>query len=276
MTLVYLALTLATGFLLSRFVIPRSRSARSDREARTREVIENIKAGAEFALYLVPQTEPGMSRLGGVPDMAKDGEWPIGPDGVLGFIGQFDLAAARQAGGPKWLPVQGLLQAFHDGRWGEADQVRVLLIQESELSRGAQPADLREDWRYHELPIGFDRHPSLPSLEWIGIDPRAVSPSGGAWAELAEISGPRPEIVALHQIGGYPDEIQPECLPRSAASNRTSANQRNSPWKLLLQIDTDERTGMAWADGGRLYVLISEADARAGDFSQTVTIAHTY
>lgn len=278
MTLVYLALILATGFVLSRFVIPRRRTLRVDRAARTRGVIQDIQARAEYALFLVPVAgEVGLSRLGGVPDMVSDAEWPVGPEGPLGFLGQIDLAAARQAGGPEWLPDAGALQFFHDDRWGEADQVRVLLLNTKEALRRTPPDDVPDYWRYHELPIGFQSVPSLPSLNWLELDAQELEPAGAAWAELAELAGTQPTIEALHQLGGYPEEIQPECLPRSAELvPRKGLRRATSPWRLLLQIDSDDRTGMAWQDGGRLYVLIREADARAGDFSQTVTILHSY
>lgn len=55
--------------------------------------------------------------------------------------------------------------------------------------------------------------------------------------------------------------------------------QRNSSaeqWRLLLQIDYDAELGITYADGGMFYVFIREADARAADFSKTITISHTH
>jgi uncharacterized protein YwqG len=276
MPLTFTVLLIGAVVVLVRHLMLTSKPVQADRTAKTRRVVEDIKARMEFALLFVPATETGLSRLGGEPDMVPGGVWPVGPEGELGFVGQLDLAAARQAGGPEWLPATGLLQFFHDERWGEADQVRVL-FSEGERFRTPPPPSVPDYWRYEELAVAFDRRPSLPSLEWMGIHPREVAPSGPAWAELAEIAGDRPKPEALHQLGGYPDEIQPECLPNSAEFAPLKGTRRSkSPWRLLLQIDTDDRTGMAWQDGGRVYILIRDADARAADFSRTVTITHTY
>lgn len=276
MPLTFTVLLIGAVILLVRHLTPAPKPIRVDRAVETRRVIDEIKARLEFGLLLTPATEPRLSRLGGEPDMPPGTEWPVGPEGALGFLGQLDLMAARQAGGPESLPETGLLQFFHDERWGEADQVRVL-FSEGERTRTSPPPSVPDYWRYHELAVAFDRQPSLPSLEWMGINPREVARSGPAWAELAKIAGDRPKPEALHQLGGYPDEIQPECLPNSAEfAPLKGEKQSTSPWRLLLQIDTDDRTGMAWQDGGRLYVLVRDAHARAGDFSRTVTIVHTY
>jgi uncharacterized protein YwqG len=92
-----------------------------------------------------------------------------------------------------------------------------------------------------------------------------------------------------HRIGGYPSEIQDEQMaiscelmrrglpPEYAGTEITPAIERASKqWRLLLQIDSDPALTMNWGDGGRLYVFIREKDARAGDFSRTVTISQTY
>ncbi|MBN9697074.1 MAG: DUF1963 domain-containing protein, partial [Zoogloea sp.] len=39
-------------------------------------------------------------------------------------------------------------------------------------------------------------------------------------------------------------------------------------WRLLLQLDSDPRTDMMWADGGKLYFWIREADLEKRDFSK--------
>ena len=284
---VVLLLVLSVGII--RQIIPEPRAARDRRAAETREVIEKIKGMARPALAVAPTDQLTRSRLGGEPDLPPETAWPVGPEGPLGFLGQFDLSAIQEAGGPAWLPTTGLLQAFHDDRWGEADQVRLILTTEPNCRRTGPPAEAPAQWRYSEVAIAFEQLTSLPSLDWLGIDPRGLQPSGPAWAELAVLAGSRSKPEILHQLGGYPDEIQSERLaitaefmsrglrpPAFSASLPPEIFRRAEAWRLLLQIDSDDVAGMTWMDGGRLYVLAREDDAKAGDFSQTVTIVHTY
>jgi hypothetical protein len=289
MTIFAIVLILALSVGIIRQLIPEPKAARDRRAAETRRVIGRIKGMARPALVMAPTDQDVRSRLGGEPDFLAEAAWPIGPEGPLGFLGQFDLATVREAGGPEWLPVTGLLQAFHDERWGEADQVRLILTPGSDRRRTDPPANVPDHWRYAEVPVAFERQTSLPSLDWLGVDPRGLEPSGPAWGELAELAGNLARPKALHQLGGYPDEIQSERMavsaeftarglatPAFSASFPPEVSSRVEAWRLLLQIDSDDATGMGWMDGGRLYVFILEADAQAGNFSRIVTIAQTH
>jgi uncharacterized protein YwqG len=83
---------------------------------------------------------------------------------------------------------------------------------------------------------------------------------------------------AVHRLLGHPDQIQGdmmlECQLASsgiyvgnskgyqsdaAQRVRTGANE----WRLLLQIDSDERSKMMWGDVGRIYYWVRDADLRA-------------
>ena len=52
------------------------------------------------------------------------------------------------------------------------------------------------------------------------------------------------------------------------ASRQGELREASKDWRLLLQLDTDDTTGWAWGDLGKIYFWIREADARVGDFSQ--------
>lgn len=60
--------------------------------------------------------------------------------------------------------------------------------------------------------------------------------------------------------------------PRSAPPELVEAAK---DWR-LLQIDSDPGLGMDWGEGGIFYVFIREADARAGDFTRTVSLRRSF
>lgn len=287
MTLVLAALAVCAIIGALRGLIPKPRAVRERRAEATKRAVAEIKAMQAWSLVLGPATRARTSRFGGEPDLPAGTSWPAGPEEPMAFVGQFDLAAASEAGGPAWLPGDGMLFVFHHENWGYPDLVRVLYVQ-GRVEESKMPTRSPDGWAYPTRSINFERRTSLPSLEWLLMDGHDLEPAGPAWAELSVITDKRPMPKAHHQIGGFPEEIQPGHLPldaelawrREGGPSRKprvySPQEASKDWRLLLQIDTDEDLGMSWMDGGRLYVLIREQDARAGDFSQTVTIVQTY
>lgn len=252
----------------------------SDEEIdRVHELIRNL---ARPMLRLEPAERPGLSKLGGAPEMPPELAWPVGPDGPLAFLAQIDLAEARAAGGPDWLPATGMLFVFNDlERYGFPDHVRVLFARSRDGVARPPPAPLREEYDFGERRVRFQPAASAPSLDWLDLDPRL----GRGLDDLNE------EFEPDHRIGGYPDELQPGSLAieaeqmarrydrlgdAGAARAAAAAAPESTPWRLLLQIDSDDELGMMWGDTGRLYVLIREEDARRGDFTRTVSVMQCY
>lgn len=137
--------------------------------------------------------------------------------------------------------------------------------------------------------MAFERHSSLPSLDWLGVDLGEAGLDDGELDELAGLPDEPFGDEVQHRIGGYPSEIQDEQMgvacelirrglpPAHDGTEITPAILRASrAWQLLLQIDSDPALKMNWGDGGRLYVFVREQDATAGDFSKTVTLSQTY
>lgn len=237
---------------------------------------------ARETLLLVPAKESGFSKLGGEPELPAGAGWPEGRKRPRTFVGQIDLAAFRQHGGPEWLPQQGRLYVFTDeDGWGFADETKVLYSLEPPGPATAAPAGVPS--RFKERRVAFLPTRSVPSTDWLDADLSQLSDE-----DLDAVASLHDEPYGdelQHRIGGYPSEIQGgrmqvecELRRRELADDAevTPAIERAArQWRLLLQVDSDPALGMNWGDGGRLYVFVREKDARAGDFSRTVALSQS-
>lgn len=268
---------------------PRTaKSATQDaKSADAERILTRMRAMAAPTLLMTPATSAGFSKLGGDPELPSHMAWPAGPEGPLGFLAQIDLAAARRAGGPDWLPNEGAIHVFCDDRFGMRDQIRIIFSAAATGAPVEPPANQKRGWRHPERRVDFSAHTSLPSLDWLGEDVRKIDVSDHDLEELSDLPGVELGDGPHHRLGGYPIEIQEEQLPVYAECEARGLEYRaNAPvppdiaraaadWRLLIQIDSDPELRMNWGDGGQFYVLIREQDARAGDFSQTVTLSQT-
>lgn len=245
---------------------------------------ERMLRMARPTLLLTPTKAPGVSKVGGLPELPAGMAWPQRDETPLAFVAQIDIAPFRAHGGFDWLPEDGRLYLFFDDQWnGAAHCGRVIYSREAPGPEIILPANLPKNRRFAERRVGFARFRSLPSPDWLDED---WPNSGVDWDDLPEDCDFGDEIE--HRIGGYPGEIQGgqmalECeylhrgLTRDYAAPVPDAIRRASwQWRLLLQIDSDEALNMNWWDAGRLYVFIRARDARLGDFSKTVTITQTH
>jgi hypothetical protein len=248
-----------------------------------------VRALAQPTLWLTPTQAPGFSKLGGDPELPRGLAWPEDDDLPRAFVGQIDLAEVRAAGGSSWLPAEGRLYAFHDGeRVGCADLVRLIYTREPAAAPVAPLSGPKAPLKFPERRVGFFAATSLPSSDWLDIDPRELADDDdpAAWDALAALeTRPQGKQVREHRIGGYPSEIQGgrlqlECehlardLPDPDYRQPVPADiaAGAATWRLLLQIDSDNELQMNWVDGGMLYVFVRQADAEAGDFSKAVTV----
>lgn len=242
-----------------------------------------MKRAETMTLLLTPAKAPGFSKLGGDPELPDGVAWPGGEGrGSYAFIAQIDLGAFRSHGGPEWLPTEGRFYAFVDeDRNGFADLVRVIYATDPPGPGRSPPPNTRV---YPERRVAFETYPSMPSLDW--LDAHDINVTDEELDELADLPDAAFGDEIQHRIGGYPSEIQNsrlnvECelirrgLPDGAEA--TDAILRAArQWRLLLQVDSDDALKMNWGDGGRLYVFTREKNARAGDFSKTVTLMQCY
>ncbi|WP_293413857.1 YwqG family protein [Phenylobacterium sp.] len=246
------------------------------------EVLTKLK-GAALPCLRLRAGDGGRSWLGGRPQMASP--WPRFQGRPLSLVAQIDLAQARAAGGPNWLPSEGQLLFFYDletGGWGmEAEEAgsSVVIYEPRRAEVAPPPDDLPEDARFDQRPLRFDLDVSMPDdPERLGLNLKDMSSTECRRLE-AELEAMAPASPA-HQIGGYPTPVQWDDMERTC--ERVAPREGRRPgagvdeWRLLLQVDSDDDAGMMWCDVGQLYFWVREVDARAGDFSRTWTILQSH
>lgn len=234
---------------------------------------------------LVPARQPGFSKLGGDPELPRGLEGPRGAESRE-FLAQVDLSTLRANGGPDWLPTEGRIYAFFDpDGYGAADVVQILYTDQP-----PGPATAPSGRRYRERRVAFMEFTSIPSLDWLGMDAAEFGLDYETFqSSIADLADAPPDEEVQHRIGGYPNEIQDECLrllsehlarglppPVYGVEVPDAIDRASRQWQMLLQIDSDPDLGMNFGDGGRLYVFIREQHARKGDFSKTVALWQTY
>lgn len=237
-------------------------------------------------LFVGAPENPGFSKLGGRPDLPRDVAWPHATGHPLQFLLQVDLSELpRRKGGPDWLPDVGRLYGFLDPD-RDADRVKVLYTIDppAPIAIGEQPVP--------EKRVSFRRFKSAPSMDWLGaqaFELNRENPDIDLREQAAGVTQPSFGGVT-HRIGGYPDEIQGDCmrvlcerisrgLPEYGKDDEPvppEIEAGSKDWRLLLQIDSDDELGWSWCDAGMLYVFVRREDAKRGDFSRVVTLEQFY
>ena len=239
---------------------------------RTRDRMMRERTQA-LAIRAAPSA-PSLSKVGGEPS-GHFASWPRGQDGArMGFVLQLDLTEVRAAGGPAWLPDRGLLAVFHsETDRGRPSQVRVVRADAPDVLVDARPTDGQA--------VAFEPTSSLPSLDWLDIDPATLELSGSELDELADLPARGDAAGPENRIGGFPSEHQSGSMAMACERHRRGEDgaypdeeisRSAREWRLLLQLDCDPALGLSWRHGGRLYVFIRERDALRGDFASTVTL----
>jgi uncharacterized protein YwqG len=213
------------------------------------------------ALQLVRSNLPTGSFLGGRPTVKLGADWPKHGEQELTFIAQIDLAAIQKACELDWLPKSGVLLFFVDDQtpWTELGYPCIApsaVIFKSDPSTvgevvAVEQKDEFSQTRLTRLDVTFlriqtyaDRAPLDDNFEGYN---EAVSATPTA-------------DVPDHLFAGHPNYVQGDDF-------LTDLLHSSPGWRLLFQIDSDDRTGFFWADGGRLYFWVDESMAKVGDFS---------
>ena len=239
----------------------------------------------------------GKSRIGGMPDLPPEAEWPTWNDQPLAFIAQINLSELPSFGFLEVLPSHGVLSFFYSAQqetWGfdpkDKGSWRVLHLEEQGLHHRETPSDLWQTGLYRSCGLDFELSFTLPDIESPHVD---LSHDRQPWDELNQyydLLGSFEQLVGrgscTHRLLGHPDQVQiPDVLleaqlashglpPRgdtryvdpSLAERAKELEPGAADWELLLQIDSDPNAGMMWGDVGKLYYLMNSEDLRNRNF----------
>ena len=244
----------------------------------------NLSAGDELPV--------GSTKIGGSPDLPEGLAWPTWGGTPLAFVAQVNCAELRDSSIAGELPPLGLLAFFYDAEqstWGIGlDEVGswrthfIEAVEASPLERRALPEELPDHGRYREWCVEFEESLTLPGWETqqvssLGLKPREKD----LYFELTEeVTGEGPR----HKILGHPEkgqgDMQLDCQlaahgvylesPEAYTSSRARELAPGSTdWRLLLQIDSEERVRMKGEPWERIYFWIRENDLVHRNFEST-------
>lgn len=255
--------------------------------ASTNRLIGRIRSLVRPTLLLLPASEPAFSKLGGDPELPAGASWPRGDYGPLVFVAQIELGDVPGTTAIDWLPREGRVYVFYDPEaHGTAKVVRLIYSTEPP----GPPARLSDGKRaYGERRVAFFERTSAPNLEWLDVQNDGDLDFEALEGRVAPLASAPPNDEPQHRVGGYPNEIQDECmrlsceylargLPERDYSEETpdAIDRASRQWRMLLQVDSDPDLKMNFGDGGRLYIFVREQHARRADFSKAIALWQTY
>ncbi len=191
------------------------------------------------------------------------------------------------------LPHAGMLYFFYDAEeqpWGldreDLGGWRVFYHDGSlsNLRRRIPPQTLPVECQFEGMLVSPELFYTLP-FDGDELDHLApeIQFSDDLWDEYHDIVDNTPPLDTLdarHWMLGYHAAIQ---TPSNASVLRVfggldwkEALKRASEMILLLQLDTDDRTGMMWGDTGRLYFWIHRDDLAARRFDEVLIELQCY
>lgn len=260
-----------------------------------RDIESLIAPIAVPAIHAEATTAESSSQFGGEPRVPPGFSWPMRDGRPLAFLAQIDLAQVRACSPIDWLPSTGTLLFFYDvdeQPWGfdpkERDGWCVIYGPDSDGWVEAQPpSTISSSSRLPRRNLAFRRIRSFPSGERPQME--ALGLNDGEVDRFYTMQGEEFGTGPRHQLGGYPMPIQSDQMEIEAQlgshgiyagdqrDERVQAlEQGASEWRLLFQVDSDEKVDVMWGDAGMLYFWVREADAREGRFDRAWLVLQCY
>jgi uncharacterized protein YwqG len=224
------------------------------------------------------------SRFKGDPLVPENFEWPIRADGTkLSFLCQIDFAeTAKFEGAQNELPSDGMLSFFYDvdglpsGCSGEDKDGSKVFYFSKDVKLEAYPDE--NGANEEQFSVQFIEEPSYPdpnSTEGCTLNESSRDEYLTFWENYCDSDGPH------HALVGHPEFIQYDYresievviqnldyrIIDKDIDQAKKVFDDSRRWKLLLQLDSDEKLGFEWGDGGRLYFSIDEQALKNANFS---------
>ncbi|MFB4316756.1 DUF1963 domain-containing protein [Actinomadura sp. 21ATH] len=209
----------------------------------------------------------GAVRLGGAPLLPPGEPWPSWQGRPLDHLGSVDFGLVPEVPG---LPRKGTAAFYYAAGpprlWGDAaahrGAWRVFHGDLQKTDREPGPEVLLDAETFLSLPS--PQEPLLRRVEErFGGTLPVYEQLHAAWRQHVW-----PDATPVHQLGGWPALIQrpvgPDChrassgLPPDAPLTPEESRSAGEEWRLLLQLDSDDRLEWHWGDPGRLFFCTRE------------------
>lgn len=264
-------------------------------EAGLKGYADVLQAAAADAIRITPapieehRLPLGASRVGGMPDLAPDQEWPHWSNGPQSFIAQIELADLAGYPVAAVLPNAGWLSFFYNSAqdtWGfdpkDRGSFRVLYTPPGTVRRRDLPPGIPSHGVFDLCAAHLSADVSLPAY-----DAPAFAAAGLASipeASMEELQERLDEVLrssGRSMLFGHPDQVQSEmqtecamvtgglyCGDQSGYRDPRAAGLRGAApeWRLLLQVASEEDASMMWGDLGCLYYWMRQQDLAARSF----------
>ncbi|MBH9576936.1 YwqG family protein [Inhella proteolytica] len=238
------------------------------------------------ALHLVAAGEPSKSHLGGSPRLPASLSWPEWKGRKLGFLARLSLPELQRVHPIDWLPSTGALLFFYDVEeqpWGfdPKDQGSCAVLHVADLQQALAPsADDGDDETFPRMNVQFRKIAVFPSTERPQVEALQLARDEHHqyWDQLDSPYQGLPK----HQVAGFPAPVQGDCMELECqlvshglycgdSTGYTDPRAKlledgAKDWRLLLQLDTDDDSGVMWGDCGTLFFWVRADEAAAGNF----------
>ncbi|MBT2455494.1 YwqG family protein [Streptomyces sp. ISL-86] len=254
-----------------------------------------LRPGARLAV--AGDSDYVVGRLGGLPMLPVDTEWPVWEGhGPLSFIASFDCAALPVGALDIALPDAGTLLFFYfDGQVDDGDAL--VLPEDHESWAGARVLYVQPGLEVsaRDVPEGLEAYPSVPLTARVEMTaaeawhPRirdAFAPDAPLGQRYDHPVCSQDFLDALwefggevgHQIGGHAQPVQNPVeievavavLDREVSWEDPRLSDEVGGWVLLAQIDSENAADMMWGDCGALYWLIRPQDLAERRFDRAM------